>query len=145
MLDASKNFSKANKNFSQEGTFLQRNLNLKLFSLLIAIALWFYVHSTETSSGVSTFETDINVPVFYRGIPDNMVVTDSASQVILTVRGRRPLVESLVSSDFKAIVNVTAARPGIYNNIPVNVIKPQNINVVSISPKDTWVALKSKK
>lgn len=120
---------------STETGFFQRNLNLKLFSLFIALILWMYVHSTDFSFGVVSMKADLKVPIMYEGLSKNLFITESPSYVIVTVRGAKEQVESLLPSHLKVSMNQLISYPGTYNaNLEVD--KPQGVTIIKISPEN---------
>ena len=120
---------------SKETGFFQRNLNLKLFSLFIAIVLWMYVHSTDFSFGVVYMKADLKVPIMYERLAKNLFITESPSYAIVTVQGAKEQVESLLPSHLKVSVSQLISYPGTYN-MNLEVDKPQGVTILKISPEN---------
>ncbi|MDP7422872.1 MAG: hypothetical protein QGH40_13405, partial [bacterium] len=64
---------------------LLKNFHLKLFSLVLAIAVWYYVNITVNPSVVRTFPILLTV----MNVPDHMRVEGVPSKIGLKVSGRR--------------------------------------------------------
>lgn len=118
----------------KEAGFFQRNLKLKLFSLFVALILWLYVHSTDLPLRVVSMETDIKVPISYSNIPKDFLITNAPSQAIITVRGNKEQIETLLPTHLKASINQLISYSGTYSDVALQVDKPQGITVLKVSP-----------
>jgi YbbR domain-containing protein len=119
---------------SAQGSFLERifvhNFLLKLVSLLLAIGLWLAVARDPIA------EVEINVPIEFQKIPDNMEI-DSADSTAVRVRVRGPerLIHRLDIADVHAQVDLATVRPGQRTfDLTDRVHVPQDLEVVQIIP-----------
>ncbi|MCO6432623.1 MAG: hypothetical protein J5J00_17355 [Deltaproteobacteria bacterium] len=109
-----------------------KNLTLKLFSLLIAVMLAYYVHS-DSSEGVVA----ITVPIELKGLPADRIVTSPfPRQVQLSVKGPSFLLGQLYPNPPSMRVKVP---PDVGNRFTVTFNKsdvnlPAGIKVISIEP-----------
>ena len=114
-------------------------LNL-LISIVCAIVLWAYIttvinpETQRTISGIPVDLTNIDA-LNYRGFTVNESMT---YLVDVTVKGARSEVAKLTQTDFRASADITGYRKGIAN-VPVNIVMPQNIELVQIRPETIQV------
>jgi YbbR domain-containing protein len=105
------------------------NLGLKFLAVVIAIGLWL--------SGHRDIERAIEVPVEFRSIPSDLMVTDNrVDYVVLRVLGPRTLVSTLDPDDMKLSLDLHAAKPGsaIYPLAPSSFNIPRGVTVARITP-----------
>lgn len=105
------------------------NLGLKFLAVVIAVGLWL--------SGHRDIERAIEVPVEFRSIPTDLMVTDNRVDfVVLRVMGPRTLVSTLDPDDMKLTLDLHAARPGsaIYPLAPSSFSIPRGVTVARITP-----------
>lgn len=119
----------------REVGFFQRNLSLKLLSFFLAVVLWLYVHSTDSINWVKPFEMDIKVPISYRGLPKDVFVVNGPSHIVITVRGVKSNMDSLIPSHFKATVAPLFTHLGTYKDVNVAVDKPEDVKIVKLFPE----------
>ena len=126
---------------------LQAVLDSKLFwmlvSLLISLAIWTYVVSTESSLVTQVFR---GVPVEITGDESlqstrNLVVTDvDTNSVRVEIRGPRRIVDALNSEDLIAQVDVSKLTRAAYASMKYKIVYPEgtetrNLTVTSYSPE----------
>ncbi|MDP4097948.1 CdaR family protein [Paenibacillus sp. P96] len=122
----------------------------KLLALLISILLWAMVHldSGTTSSGITTAydnKTIKDVAVQAAGLNDNYVLTGmSTDRVTLEVRGKRSLLTSFFTDDYKVTVDLTNMKSGT-ETLPLRTDLPSGVEVVSINPSMVTVTVEEKK
>ena len=117
-----------------QGSLFERifvhNFLLKLVSLLLAVGLWLAVARDPIA------EVEINVPIEFQKIPDNMEI-DSADSTAVRVRVRGPerLIHRLDIADVHAQVDLSTVRPGQRTfDLTDRVHVPQDLEVVQIIP-----------
>lgn len=105
---------------------------LKLFSVILAVGLWFYIHSEITKIiSQKTFE---NLPVRIMADRDMLLLSNyqvniSPEKIDILIRGEKSQIDKVKSSDLKALIDISDVRgEGIYN-LPVKILLPENINV----------------
>ncbi len=123
--------------------FFTRNTALKIFSLILALLLWFYVQivqNPEVSYDIFevpitiTGEADINSDGFVVGeLPKKLKVN-------VTVSAKRSMIHVLDSSDFTAVVDVSDCTTAGSYNLPIKVRSSDSeVSVVSKSPSNVSV------
>lgn len=121
------------------------NLWLKIVSMILAVGLWFYIHSEITRIMVQkTFE---NVPVRLMVDREKLLLTDyqltiSPKKVDVLLRGEKNQVEKIRESELKALVDASdISAEGIYN-LPVKILLPENINITKqVNPSACQVTI----
>ncbi len=119
------------------------NMALKIFSLILALLLWFYVQivqNPEVSYDIFevpitiTGEADINSDGFVVGeLPKKLKVN-------VTVSAKRSMIHVLDSSDFTAVVDVSGCNTAGSFNLPIKVRSSDSeVTVVSKSPSNVSV------
>jgi YbbR domain-containing protein len=125
--------------------FFLNDLRWKLFSLLLALAIWGTVHRVLNSSGFTDASTDRKVtyndqPVFivasssdvhlYRVVPETVRVTVTGSDAAIAV---------LQANQIRATVNLTGigADKELKRNVDISV--PTGITVISVDPQKVGV------
>jgi hypothetical protein len=117
-------------------TFLERvvalggsNLALKALSLIIAVGLWVAGHRDT--------ERAVEVPVEFRNIPADLMVTDNrVDYVVLRLMGPRTLVSTLDADKVKLSLELDGAQSGLvsYPLAADNFNIPRGISVARITP-----------
>jgi YbbR domain-containing protein len=105
------------------------NLGLKFLAVVIAVGLWL--------SGHRDIERAIEVPVEFRDIPNDLMVTDNrVDYVVLRLMGPRTLVSTLDSDDMKLTLDLHSAKPGssTYPLAPSSFNIPRGVTVARITP-----------
>lgn len=137
--------------------FFTKDIILKVFSLIAAIALWFVVMNTLNPTEVKTFTADltfINESVLTEGDSSGVIITNKAelekNKVTIKVRGTRPALDELSKpknkAEIKAYVDLKQLNGFALDNAPqtlslvVTPKLPDNIflysyEIVSCTPK----------
>lgn len=111
--------------------YLFSNIKLKLTALAFACALWFFV------AGQSSTEVGLLVPVGFKSVPKDMVMTSAPSDEIeVRVIGPKFFINNLSPSQIIAELDLSGAREGqnTYRLQPKDVVTPMGISVVRIRP-----------
>jgi YbbR domain-containing protein len=109
---------------------LTRNWQLKLLALVVALALWFFVASGETS------ERTISAPIEYLRLPPGLVLAGSPpASVLLQLRGRRAVLARLSPADLRLQVDLSGASAGPIAVRPHDELRvPRGIRVTAVNP-----------
>ena len=107
----------------------QRNLPAKIFALLVAIVLWFFVMNDQNPSIDGSFTVPLNVV----NAPEGYKISRSDDTIKIKVRGPRSLFVSAAASEFKAYVSLDGVEEG-RNSIKVQTVLPQGFELVEASP-----------
>ncbi len=107
--------------------FSTRDFLPKMACLALAIVLWAYI--SESKVGELTFR----VPVVYRNLPPNTVVSFIADKTVpVIMQGRKEYLKSFQVKNVKAVVDFRSAKPGVSRRYPIILVKndiPENISV----------------
>lgn len=110
------------------------NLGFKLFALVLATVLWFYIHGEITK--VLIQETFENIPIRLVANREKLLLANyqlsvSPKEVNILLRGEKDQIERVKKSDLKALVDISdVSGEGIYS-LPVKILLPENIETVS--------------
>ena len=110
-------------------SLFQRNLPAKIFALLVAIVLWFFVMNDQNPSIDGSFTVPLNVV----NAPEGYKISRSDDTIKIKVRGPRSLFVSAAASEFKAYVSLDGVEEG-RNSIKVQTVLPQGFERVEASP-----------
>lgn len=111
--------------------FLEGGVSLKTASVVIAIALWFFVNSR----GVS--EITISVPLEIKNLAEGYeIVTQKIKDVNVGLRGHERLIKSIRIQDIRVYLDMTKMREGwgVYYINKENIKVPRSIEVTKIDP-----------
>ncbi len=116
----------------------KKNVGMKIFSLFLAIVVWFYIH-TILSGGPPAYKDLKGVEVNLMGeslfLGKNVFTIDvDRSAVDVRVKGPALEIEKLTRMDITAYVNISGLRSGREYSPVVNFILPQNVEVVGAPP-----------
>ena len=107
------------------------NLPEKVFSILLALALWGYV------TGQEKIEMGFVVPLETTKLPPKLEITSPLPRsVTLRLRGAPGRLNSLKPSDVRVLLNLKDLTPGVHDK-PItekDVILPEGITLVSVIP-----------
>ena len=115
-----------------------RNLKLKGMALAFSVALWFFV------AGQRDTEMAFMVPLGYKGIPKDMVVTSSPyKEVEIRVSGPKLIISNLSPSQIIASLDLSGAVEGTktYRLRPVDVELPVGVDATRIRPSSFTVKM----
>ncbi len=117
------------------------NLGLKIFSLVFALGLWFFVNAGQKAT-----ERSIVVPLEFRKMPSDVMVTSSGpGQVELWVMGPPALLSTLDPDSFRVTLDLEGARSGTssFRLSPDSFNPPRGVRISRISPSVIDVKLES--
>ena len=108
----------------------RRKLVVKLFALVGATILWFFVMSDQNP----VIDSSVSVPVTIVGEPENCVVTPDTRDVRIKLRGARSVFAAVRREEIKASVDLTDKEPGTHH-LPIQTVLPQGLEAVSLRPE----------
>lgn len=111
--------------------FFTTNVALKLSSLVVAVALWFFVMLSGRS------EVTMDVPVVFTNIPERFEVVEAPKTISVTIEGQERLLRYLQPSDVSAVISVTDAKAGrsFFTISRENIRLPKTFLVSGIDPE----------
>ncbi|UCD35511.1 MAG: YbbR-like domain-containing protein [Nitrospiraceae bacterium] len=111
--------------------FFTTNVPLKLASLIVAVALWFFVMLSGRS------EITMDIPVVFTEIPERFEVVEAPKTISVTIEGQERLLKYLQPSDVSAVVSVSEAKTGrsFFTISQKNISLPKSFLVTSIDPE----------
>ena len=108
-----------------------KNLPEKVFSVLLALALWAYV------TGQEKIEMGFVVPLETTRLPENLEITSPLPRsVTLRLRGSPGRLNSLRPSDVRVLLDLSNLTPGVHEK-PVtskDVVLPEGVSMVQVTP-----------
>jgi YbbR domain-containing protein len=111
---------------------LQRNMGLRIISLMVAIGLWLFVNAGERGT-VAAFA----VPINYHGLPPGYVITNQHPDFVqIQVSGTRSLLSLIDPARLTLRIELGGVSIGeaTYNIGPENFAMPRGTEVQSVSP-----------
>lgn len=118
--------------------FFTSNLRLKAMALAFAVALWFFV------AGQSRTEVGFLVPIGFKGVPKDMVMTSvPPDELEVRVTGPRLFITNLSPTQIAAELDLSSAREGFnsYKIQPRDIVTPMGIEVLRLRPNSVEVKL----
>ncbi len=112
-------------------TYVMHNLGLKIFSLLLAVALWLVVARDPVA------EVAVNVPIEFHRIPENLEIdSENVPSAQVRVRGPSRLIHGLRTGEIHVQVDLTNAKPGerTFDLTAQQVSHPRDLAVVQVVP-----------
>jgi len=110
---------------------LLRHWQLKLLSVVFAVALWAVVVSEDKGEAVYA------VPIDVAGLPPGLQVTSLGVETVeVRVQGLRHLLARLHDQNLRVEVNLANARPGdvVIPVRPDDVLAPRGVQVLRVTP-----------
>jgi YbbR domain-containing protein len=118
---------------------LLTNWHLKIFSLVLATALWAVIAQESTS------EIIFDVPVEYQNVPpDTEVIGDAAKKVEVRLRGPSSLIREMSAKDISTVIDLDQMPLNGDTTVPLNaqhVHAPFGVEVVRVTPPRVRVSL----
>lgn len=100
----------------------------KLAALLVAMLLWLFVNTDETT----TSQITLSVPLTIEGLESNQLTTGIPEQVEITVSGPSPRIDTLRPESIDAILNLRGASDSFEQSI--RVFPPQGLVLQEVRP-----------
>ncbi len=111
--------------------FLIENTILKFASLLLAIALWFFVMLSGRS------EIILDVPITFSNLNSDLELVDSPQKVSVTIEGQERIIKSFKKNKITAYVNLekTTAGRSFFTLSKKNFRLSKTLEITSIDPE----------
>lgn len=120
--------------------FITTNPLLKLISLGLAIALWFFVVSKGRSGII------MDIPIGFKNIPPELELVDATKTVTINIEGQERLLKNLKEDNISVVIDLKNAKKGeIYSLISEDNIRlPKSLVITKISPQRVKLILEEK-
>ena len=117
---------------------LFRHWELKLAAVVLSVALWLFVMTSEKAEMV------LAAPVEFDEIPAGLVVTGEAPESVdVQLHGLRAVLARLGRDEVRARVSLAGVRPGevVVHLVPDQIAAPSGVTVLRVSPSRLLVTL----
>ncbi|MFQ5416861.1 MAG: YbbR-like domain-containing protein [Myxococcota bacterium] len=117
------------------------NFRYGLLAMVIAMVLWGIAH------GSSRIEQNVDIPVAFYGLPDDIVITQQSEVAInVRVQGSRAALRNVSPTTMEYPVEVEGAKPGpaVYEVEVSHIEKPRGVRIVSRSPSRIELSFEAK-
>ncbi len=114
------------------------SFGLKLFSLLVAVGVWFFVVIANKP------ELNFVVPLKIKNIPQNMeLVGEEEPELEIRVTGNQAILSTLSSREIEATLDLSEAKPGerVYHLFPHQIGLPPGLQASRIAPQQVKIKL----
>jgi YbbR domain-containing protein len=120
--------------------FITENLWLKLASIFLAAALWYFVMSSGRSVVIK------EIPVQYINVPQSLEIVEMARNVSVVIEGQKRLLGGLNQGDINVIVDLENMHAGenLYTLSKKNIKLPKSLSITSISPETLKLTLEER-
>ncbi len=111
--------------------FITENIWLKLASVCIAVALWFFVILSGRS------EVTMEVPVSLDNVPLKYEIVEYPKVITVTIEGQERLLKYLKQNEVSAVLDISEAKAGrsFYTLSKDNIKLPKSFLVTGIDPE----------
>lgn len=115
-------------------TSLISNLGLKLFSLVVALGLWFFVLSSNNIEVTKEVGLELILP------PDHLVANEITDKITFRLSGSKFFLRTIMNSIETIKIDLSDAKAGpTYHNISSDMLRlPIGVKVLSISPSRVY-------
>lgn len=112
-----------------------KNIDIKLFSLFLAIILWLYIASGENP----TVENFIDISLSQTNLGEDLVIKEFPTSVSVGIRGPKNIINNISSHQINGIVNFSEiSEEGLYK-LKVEVVPPKKTQITRIIPSEIKV------
>ncbi len=120
--------------------FFTTNIWLKIASLILAIALWFFVISSGRSGII------MDVPIKFIHIPPALEVVNAPKTVSVGIEGQERLLKNLTQDNISAVIDLSKSRTGktLFSLSRKNIKLPRTLTVTRISPQTISLILEER-
>jgi YbbR domain-containing protein len=120
--------------------FFKGLLDIKVLSVIFAIALWYYVVGIQGPTIVRNYT---KVPVVPINVPNESFVVNNLGYVAITAEGPSKVILGIKDTDFTALVNMAGKEAGDYYLVVETRSPLSNVAIKSVSPDKVKVQLET--
>jgi len=120
--------------------FFTTNIWLKLLSLILAIALWFFVMLSGRSGII------LDVPVKFVNIPAGFEIVGAPKTVSVGIEGQERLLKNLKQEEISVVIDLSTSRAGknLFHISEKNIKIPKALVITNISPRTIGLILEER-
>lgn len=112
-----------------------KNIDIKLFSLFLAIILWLYIASGESP----TVDSFIDISLNQTNLGEDLAIKEFPTNVSVGIRGPKNIVNNISSHQINGIVDFSEiSKEGLYK-LKVEVAPPKKTQITRIIPSEIKV------
>ncbi len=121
---------------------ITNNFGLKILGIIFAVALWLVVVNVEDPDKTVTFSIPVDVvnTEYLTDIGKTYEILDDTDTITFTVTGQRSIVETLSSSDFKAVANIENIDDSM-SMVPIVVTATSYSSQLEITKRNSYLLL----
>jgi YbbR domain-containing protein len=120
--------------------FFKGLLDIKVLSVIFAIALWYYVVGIQGPTIVRNYT---KVPVVPINVPNESFVVNNLGYVAITAEGPSKVILGIKDTDFTALVDMAGKEAGDYYLVVETRSPLSNVAIKSVSPDKVKVQLET--
>ena len=111
--------------------FFTKNIWLKAASLVLAIAMWFFVMLSGRS------EITLDIPVSFTDLPPAFVAVDYPKSVSVSIEGQERIIRNLRQNEIQAVIDISGIKTGksFFTLSKDNIKLPKTLIVTGIDPE----------
>ena len=111
--------------------FFTTNIWLKAASLVLAIAMWFFVMLSGRS------EITLDIPLNFTNLPSEFVTVDYPKTVNVSIEGQQRVIENLRQNEIQAVIDISSIKTGksFFTLSRDNIKLPKTLIVTGINPE----------
>ena len=121
------------------GNFFTTNIWLKAASLLLAIAMWFFVMLSGRS------EITLDIPLIFTNLPSGFVAVDYPKAIQVSLEGQQRVIQNLKQNEIQAIIDITSIKTGksFFTLSKDNIKLPKTLIVTGIDPETVSLTIET--
>jgi len=118
----------------------KKNLNLKIFAVILAIVLWIYVNKTQDPFTVLLTEINMIIDLKTINTPKGLVPVELPETCVITIIGSQESINKMKNDDIKAYIDLEGKSAGSMT-CNIDVKTPPGIKVNNIKPSFVTVTI----
>ncbi len=114
-----------------------KNIEIKFFSLFLAVILWVYIASGENP----IIENYIDVSLTINNLKENLVIKEIPGNISIGIRGPKDILTNLSPDKISGIIDLSEiSESGVYK-VKVEAEPPQRVKIIRIIPSEIKVEI----
>ncbi len=124
--------------------WLQNNTFVRIFSLLLAILLWFVVYAQDESNPVAVTEHEYTIDITYIYDENSCALVDSTKTAGVILKGSPAEIRTVLPGAMKLKADLTDLEAGIYYDIPLILEGAPNSVQATVKPNQVMAEIARK-